>query len=124
MITVNKVFNKSITIKHKSLSNKLSIKPKKIQPKISLNVISYYAIASDDSVSTKSNVIYHFTANDLIDNRLRRVHLLNSDVVDVSVIDDAGVEIELTPRIIDKNTIELDFNRISVNNTWKVMIEV
>lgn len=73
--------------------------------------------------SNVNSVIFSFTQDDIVNGKLIRTHNLNSPIVDVSIIDNNGVEIMTQHRVLNDNSVESDFSNVVVNGTWKILFE-
>lgn len=103
-------------IKYEDISAK--IKNSLIGSEIIDKLVIYY-----DDNSNMNSVIFNFTASDLVNNKLTKTHNLNKTLVDVSVFDNTDTEVMVGLNIINNNSVELDFSRVTVTGTWKLMIE-
>lgn len=108
---------RGIKIELKGFSQAALLKSKPI----TIKIVTTYKIES--GVGGVQSIIYNFTINDLIDNKLRRTHNFNQGIVDASVIDNVGQEIMVGAEIINDNIIELDFSRADIQGVWKLLIE-
>jgi hypothetical protein len=97
--------NQRVVIKSKSLVTKL---------------IKIVQLGSESNVSNSST--FPFTANDLVNNKLKKVHGWNTKNIDTTVIDNFGMEIAVSSQV-DTTHVEIDLSRISVQGTWYLLIE-
>ena len=72
--------------------------------------------------SDKMSVNFYFTSSDLTNNKLTKYHGFNS-VVDVSVFDATGEEVEVSVDVSDPMRVTIDLGRLQVENTWQIKIE-
>jgi hypothetical protein len=87
---------------------------------ISGRVITVYYPSLVDEIKS---VIFSFSQSDIINGKLVRTHNLNSEVIDVSVIDDENISVGINYNVINSNTVEIDFTAILITGVWKVLIE-
>lgn len=87
---------------------------------ISAKKLDFVYIGSSDDVNS---VIFNFTQDDIVGGKLTRTHNLNSPIVDISIIDQNGVEIMTQHKILNNNTVESDFSNINVVGVWKILFE-
>lgn len=122
-ITNVRLINKSFSLATFSLreATARSLRVKQITPvKRSARLVN--VIYSEGILPTNS-IEFTLTNNDLINNELIKFHGLNSSVVDVTIISNLGVNVEVNTEIVDDNRVKLNFQHLTVNGIWKILIE-
>jgi hypothetical protein len=76
----------------------------------------------DSGVSDLDSRTFSFSANDLVNNKYKVNHGLNTKALDVTVIDNLGKEIEVTSQV-DISFVEIDLNRCTIINNWILLVE-